>query len=43
MLYVGDALFHGGNDSVVIPTGIPTRPVQDPDGTAAIIDELCAL
>lgn len=43
MLYVGDALFPGGNDSVVIPTGIPTRPVQDPDGTAAIIDELCAL
>lgn len=43
MLYIGDALFPGGNDSVVIPTGIATRAVQNPDETAVAIDELCAL
>lgn len=40
MLYVGDALFEGGNDSVVIPTGIETRFVTGPDETSNVIDEL---
>ena len=40
MLYLGDALYAGGNDSVVIPTGIQTRQVNGPDDTAGIIDEL---
>jgi phosphomannomutase len=40
MLYVGDALFEGGNDAVVIPTGIQTRLVTGPADTARIIDEL---
>jgi phosphomannomutase len=40
MLFVGDALYEGGNDAVVIPTGIQTRSVTGPDETAKIIDEL---
>lgn len=40
MLYVGDALFEGGNDAVVIPTGIQTRQVASPEETARIIDGL---
>ena len=40
MLYVGDALYEGGNDAVVIPTGIQTRSVTGPADTAKIIDEL---
>jgi HAD superfamily hydrolase (TIGR01484 family) len=40
MLYVGDALYEGGNDSVVIPTGIQTRQVSGPGETEKIIDEL---
>ncbi len=35
-VYVGDALFPGGNDSTVIGV-IPTSPVKDPDGTFAFI------
>lgn len=42
MLYIGDALFPGGNDYVVIGTGIQTRIVSGPDETARIIDELLA-
>ena len=42
MLYVGDALYEGGNDFVVVPTGIQTRIVSGPDQTAIIIDELLA-
>lgn len=42
MLYVGDALYEGGNDSVVIPTGIHTRQVSGPSETETIIDELIA-
>ncbi|MFA6432983.1 MAG: HAD-IIB family hydrolase [Candidatus Paceibacterota bacterium] len=42
MLYIGDALFPGGNDYVVIPTGIQTRIVSGPEETAKIIDELLA-
>lgn len=39
LLYVGDALFPGGNDAVVIPTGIPVRSVSGPAETAKIIEE----
>jgi len=40
MLYVGDALYPGGNDAVVIPTGIQTRETSGPDETLTIIDEI---
>ncbi len=40
MLYVGDALYPGGNDEVVIATGIQTRSVTGPDKTQIVIDEL---
>lgn len=42
MLYVGDALQPGGNDAVVIPTGIPTHAVTGPTETARLIAELVA-
>jgi HAD superfamily hydrolase (TIGR01484 family) len=42
MLYVGDALEEGGNDSVVIGTGIHTHQVFGPQETAALIQELLA-
>jgi HAD superfamily hydrolase (TIGR01484 family) len=42
MLYVGDALYPGGNDYVVIETGIKTRSTSGPQETAGIIDELLA-
>lgn len=42
MLYIGDALFPGGNDEVVIPTGIQTREITGPDDTAKVIEELLA-
>jgi len=40
MLYVGDALYRGGNDSVVIPTGVQTLATSGPLETEGIIDEL---
>ena len=40
MLYVGDALDEGGNDAVVIQTGIKTRPVFGPEETAGLIQTL---
>jgi len=40
MLYVGDALFPGGNDEIVKETGIETRQVSDPAETAAVIEEI---
>lgn len=43
MLFIGDALYEGGNDAVVIPTGIQTRSVANPEETAAIVDELLQL
>ena len=42
MLYVGDALYPGGNDYVVIETGIRTRATSGPEETLKIIDELLA-
>jgi len=40
MLYVGDALEEGGNDYVVIETGIATRATSGPEETLRIIDEI---
>ena len=40
MLYVGDALYEGGNDAVVTPTGIQTRSTTGPAETLSILDEL---
>lgn len=37
MLYVGDALFPGGNDEVVKETGIATREVTGPEETMSVI------
>lgn len=43
MLYVGDAFHEGGNDRVVIPTGINTRPVAGPQETSGVIAEVLSL
>jgi phosphomannomutase len=40
MLYVGDAFHEGGNDLVVVPTGIQTRAVSGPAETPQVLDEL---
>ncbi|HWO07558.1 MAG TPA: HAD-IIB family hydrolase [Candidatus Paceibacterota bacterium] len=40
MLFVGDGFYEGGNDAVVIPTGIQTRETTGPAETLRIIDEL---
>jgi HAD superfamily hydrolase (TIGR01484 family) len=37
MVYVGDALFPGGNDFVVVSTGIKTIQTDGPDATSEII------
>lgn len=42
MLYIGDALFPGGNDEVVKETGVPTKETSGPSETAEIIEELLA-
>jgi hydroxymethylpyrimidine pyrophosphatase-like HAD family hydrolase len=43
MLYVGDALFPGGNDEIVKETGIETQQVDGPDETVEIIEGLLTL
>lgn len=43
MLFVGDALSSGGNDAVVIPTGIQTCQVSGPEETARVIEKLCEI
>lgn len=40
MLYIGDALYPGGNDEVVKETGIQTQEVKDPEDTMHVIKEL---
>ena len=40
MLYVGDALEEGGNDYVVVETGVRTHPVFGPEETAKLIEEI---
>ena len=42
MLYIGDALYQGGNDFVVIETGVQTRQTKNPEETLSIIGELIA-
>jgi phosphomannomutase len=42
MLYIGDALYEGGNDHVVIQTGIQTWQTKDPRETLSIMGELLA-
>jgi len=42
MLYVGDALYPGGNDAVILETGAQTRETSGPEETGRIIDELLA-
>jgi len=42
MLYIGDALYAGGNDEVVKQTGIRTQQVTDPEDTLHVIHELLA-
>jgi phosphomannomutase len=42
MLYVGDALYPGGNDEVVIPTGIQIRSTSGPEETSKILEDLLA-
>lgn len=37
MLFIGDALYEGGNDAAVIPTGIQTIQTSGPDETTTII------
>lgn len=43
MLYVGDAFHEGGNDRVVVETGINTRAVSGPEETGSVLDELLRL
>ncbi len=40
MLYMGDALFPGGNDEAVKRSGIETKQVADPSDTARVIEEI---
>ena len=40
MLYVGDALNEGGNDAIVIETGVRTHEVFGPEETAALIKSI---
>ncbi len=40
LLYVGDALYEGGNDAVVIPTGIQTRQISGPSETESVMRAL---
>lgn len=42
MLYVGDALGEGGNDSVVLSTGIHAEEVFGPEETSKIIETILA-
>jgi len=42
MLYVGDALFPGGNDEVVKESGIKTHAVKGPEDTTELIEALLA-
>jgi len=43
MLFVGDDLREGGNDAMVIPTGIQTKQVASTDETAEVIEEVVEL
>ncbi len=40
MLFIGDAIFKGGNDYAVVRTGVDYMPVDDPGGTKKIVRAL---
>jgi hypothetical protein len=40
MIYVGDALSEGGNDSVVLETGVKTQEVFGPEETEKVVKEV---
>lgn len=40
MLYVGDALQEGGNDAVVLETGVPVQAVFGPQESASLIQKI---
>lgn len=40
MLYVGDALYEGGNDAAVIRTGVETKKVENAEETKILIKEI---
>jgi hypothetical protein len=42
MLFIGDALYPGGNDEVVISTGAQTRSTSGPSETEKILEEIIA-
>ena len=42
MLYVGDALFPGGNDYPVRETGVACIQIADPDETKRVIETVIA-
>ncbi len=42
MVFVGDSLFHGGNDYPAKSTGIDCIPVKDPEDTKKVILEMLA-
>jgi phosphomannomutase len=43
MLYIGDAIFPGGNDYAVLQAGIDCVAVRDPEDTKRVIDTIVAL
>lgn len=40
MLFIGDAFYEGGNDAMVIPTGIQIHHTSGPEETEKLIDDL---
>jgi phosphomannomutase len=42
MIYIGDALFPGGNDYAVEEAGVVCIPVRDPNETKLVIKTICA-
>lgn len=40
MLFIGDAFYEGGNDAVVIPTGIQIHATSGPEETEQLIDKM---
>jgi phosphomannomutase len=43
MLFVGDAIFPGGNDYAVVKTGVDYVPVKNPEETKAVIRHILSL
>lgn len=40
MLFVGDAIFPGGNDYAIVQTGVDYVKVKDPEGTKKVIEHI---